>query len=51
MVAHHVAELRQLSDPWKAQPDFEMPPIHLVLIKIRKPSGSIIDAWEEAKAA
>ena len=38
-------------DPWRAQPDYEVPYIELQLIRIKEASGSIIEGWDAKEAA
>ena len=38
-------------DPWRAQPDYEVPYIEFRLIHIKEASGSIIEGWDAKKAA
>jgi DNA-binding transcriptional regulator YiaG len=42
----------RLSDPWKADPDYDLPPVVLTLIKLKEQSsGSIIETWNDKQAA
>lgn len=45
-----ISHLRVL-DPWKADPDYEVPVIHLRMIEMKECSGDIIEAWNLKKAA
>ena len=47
--ASMIAEL-VIVDPWRAAPEFEVPPIVLTRVRLREQSGSIIDAWEKKAA-
>ena len=40
-----------VTDPWRAQPDYEVPYIEFQLIRIKEASGSIIEGWDAKKAA
>ncbi len=48
--ASMIAHLRVV-DPWKANPDYEVPAIHLMLVKMKELSGSIIETWDAKMAA
>src|SRR5262245_50714889 len=39
-----IANLRVI-DPWRADPNYVVPPVVLVLIKIKQQSGPVIEAW------
>ncbi len=45
-----IADLRVL-DPWRVDAEFQVPPVHLSLIELKERSGTIIEAWNERKAA
>lgn len=45
-----IANLRVI-DPWRAKPNYEVPYIHLELIKVKEQSGSIIETWDAKMAA
>jgi hypothetical protein len=36
----------KIIDPWRIQSGYKVPAVHLTLIKVKKQSGSIIDAWD-----
>lgn len=38
-------------DPWRVDPNYEVPAIELSLIRLRKQSGDVIDAWDTKLAA
>jgi DNA-binding transcriptional regulator YiaG len=40
-----------INDPWRKEPDYQVPPIELWLLPLIEQSGSIIEAWNEKKAA
>ena len=48
--ASMIANLKVI-DPWKANLDYEVPPVDLCLILVKEQSGSIIEAWNESCAA
>ncbi len=48
--ASMIANLK-VCDPWRANAKFEVPHIHLVLIKMKEHSGSIIETWDAKMAA
>jgi len=39
-----IANLRVI-DPWRADPNYVVPPVVLVLVKIKQQSGPVIEAW------
>jgi DNA-binding transcriptional regulator YiaG len=45
-----IANLK-VRDPWKANPDYQSPPIVLRLIQLKEQSGTIIETWNEKHAA
>lgn len=45
-----ITELK-ISDPWKTNSDYSLPPIVLTLIKLKELSGSIIETWNDKLAA
>lgn len=45
-----LAELR-VRDPWKADSDYQMQPVVLHLIQLKEQSGSIIETWNDRRAA
>ena len=48
--ASKIAYLR-VTDPWLMNPDYEMPYIHLRLVRLKERSGAVIDAWDVKEAA
>lgn len=48
--ASMIAHLNMI-DPWKADPEFELPTMHLNLIKMKKQSGSVIETWDTERLA
>jgi len=48
--AARIANMR-VKDPWRAAPDYELPPIVLHLIQLKERSGSIIETWNAKLAA
>jgi hypothetical protein len=47
--ASMIAHLKVI-DPWKAESAFEVPTIHLNLIKMKEQSGSVIETWDRLAA-
>jgi len=47
--ASMIAEL-VIIDPWRADPEFEVPSIVLTRVRLKEQSGSIINAWEKKAA-
>ncbi len=47
--ASQIAEL-VIVDPWRAEPEFEVPAIVLTRVRLKEQSGLIIDAWEKKAA-
>jgi hypothetical protein len=45
-----IADLRVI-DPWRANPEFEVPKVLLRLIELKETSGTIIEARNTNKAA
>lgn len=45
-----LAELR-VRDPWKGNCDYQVPPVVLHLIQLKEQSGSIIETWNDRRAA
>jgi hypothetical protein len=43
--ASTIAHLKVI-DPWKADVSYEVPAIHLVLIRLKEQSGSVIETWD-----
>jgi hypothetical protein len=39
-----IANLRVI-DPWRADPNYVVPPVVLVLVKIKQQAGPVIEAW------
>ena len=52
-IPYNASNLVRLSinDPWRTNPDYQVPPIELWLLSLIEQSGSIIEAWNEKKAA
>jgi DNA-binding transcriptional regulator YiaG len=52
-VDYHASAIANLKvhDPWRANPDSEVPAIELCLIHMKEQSGTIIDAWNSKCAA
>ena len=48
--ASMIAGLKVL-DPWKIDPNYKPPCIQLYLIRMKEETGSLIDAWNEKRAA
>lgn len=48
--ARMISDLK-IRDPWKADPEFKLPPIVLVWTKFKEASGTIIDTYSAKKAA
>jgi DNA-binding transcriptional regulator YiaG len=48
--ASKIAELR-LVDPWKMDPNDEPPFIQMVAVRVKEPSGTVIDGWDVKNAA
>jgi DNA-binding transcriptional regulator YiaG len=46
MIAHLIVK-----DPWRADPNYEVPTIVLNYIQMKEPSGIIVRTWNEKKAA
>ncbi len=40
-----------IHDPWRTDAEFELPPIMLSLIQMKEQSGSIVETWNDKKAA
>jgi hypothetical protein len=38
-------------DPWRADPNYEIPPVELWLLPLKEQSGTIIEAWNEKRVA
>lgn len=45
-----IAQLN-VKDPWRANPDYVVPSVVLTFIQMKEQSGSIIETWNEKKAA
>jgi hypothetical protein len=45
-----IANLK-VCDPWTAKEDYQVPAVELWLGPLKEHSGTIIEAWNEAKAA
>lgn len=45
-----LADLR-VQDPWKINPEYQVPPVVLHLIQLKEQSGSIIETWNDRRAA
>jgi DNA-binding transcriptional regulator YiaG len=45
-----LADLR-VHDPWKGNPNYQVPPVMLHLIQMKEQTGSIIETWNEKRAA
>jgi hypothetical protein len=53
-IAYHARKLRdlKLEDPWKTDPEYEIPPIELRLVYVKEEqSGSLIEGWNIKRAA
>jgi DNA-binding transcriptional regulator YiaG len=52
-VAYNASMISHLNiiDPWRADPNYEPPTLHSGLIKLKEPSGSVIETWGEEKLA
>jgi len=48
--ARMIARL-QIIDPWRADPNYEVPPIEMIAVRAKEASGSVVDAWDVKKAA
>jgi DNA-binding transcriptional regulator YiaG len=48
--ASMIANLK-VRDPWRADPNYEIPPVELWLLPLKEISGTIIKAWNEKKVA
>ena len=40
-----------IHDPWRVNAEYELPPIVLSLIQMKEQSGSIVETWNNKKAA
>jgi DNA-binding transcriptional regulator YiaG len=52
-VGYHAAMIANLkvTDPWRGNPDYALPPLHLELMRMKETSGSIIETWDAKMAA
>jgi DNA-binding transcriptional regulator YiaG len=41
----------EITDPWRGDPDYKLPPIELVYGRVKEQSGKIVDAWDAKLAA
>jgi DNA-binding transcriptional regulator YiaG len=48
--ASMIANLNVL-DPWRSDPDYQVPAVELSLVRLKECSGSIIEAWNAKKVA
>ena len=48
--ASMIANLK-VRDPWRVDPNYEIPPAELWLLPLKERSGTIIEAWNEKKVA
>jgi len=48
--ASMIANLK-VRDPWRVEPNYEIPPAELWLLPLKERSGTIIEAWNEKKVA
>lgn len=48
--ASMIADLK-VRDPWRTDPNYEIPPVELWLLPLKERTGTIIEAWNEKKAA
>jgi DNA-binding transcriptional regulator YiaG len=48
--ASMIANLHVL-DPWRIDAEYELPYLHLELVRVKEQSGTVIDAWDRKMAA
>jgi DNA-binding transcriptional regulator YiaG len=48
--ASMIADLK-VRDPWRTDPNYEVPPVELWLLPLKERTGTIIEAWNEKKVA
>ncbi len=41
----------EICDPWRSDPDYELPPIELIFARVKEQSGKIVEAWDIKLAA
>jgi DNA-binding transcriptional regulator YiaG len=41
----------EIIDPWRSDPDYELPPIGLIYGRLKEQSGAVIEAWDTKLAA
>jgi hypothetical protein len=48
--ASMIANLK-VRDPWRSEPNYQVPPVELWLMPLKECTGTIIEAWNEKKVA
>jgi hypothetical protein len=41
----------EITDPWRGNPDYKLPPVELIYERLKEPSGKIVEAWDTKLAA
>jgi hypothetical protein len=41
----------EIIDPWRGDPDYRLPPVELVYVRLKEQSGKVVEAWDTKLAA